>query len=47
MKVIRKNFLPEDLKLVYQELVTNFIAKLSTEEQTAIMGGNTIQFYNL
>lgn len=30
-----------------KELVTNFIAKLSKEEQTAIMGGNAIQFYNL
>ncbi|MCD0472738.1 amidohydrolase [Flavobacterium sp. JAS] len=30
-----------------KELVTNFIAKLSSEEQEAIMGGNAIQFYNL
>lgn len=30
-----------------KELVTNFIAKLSSEEQAAIMGGNAVQFYNL
>lgn len=30
-----------------KELVTNFIAKLSSEEQAAIMGGNAMQFYNL
>lgn len=30
-----------------KELVTNFIAKLSSEEQAAIMGGNAIEFYNL
>jgi len=30
-----------------KELVTNFIAKLSSEEQNAIMGGNAIKFYNL
>jgi len=30
-----------------KELVTNFIAKLSSEEQAAIMGGNAIKFYNL
>ncbi|MEN9909615.1 MAG: hypothetical protein RLZZ540_2764 [Bacteroidota bacterium] len=30
-----------------KELVTNFIAKLSFEEQAAIMGGNAMQFYNL
>ena len=30
-----------------KELVTNFIAKLSSEELEAIMGGNAIQFYNL
>lgn len=30
-----------------KELVTNFISKLSSEEQEAIMGGNAIQFYNL
>lgn len=30
-----------------KELVTNFIAKLNSEEQTAIMGGNAVQFYNL
>ena len=30
-----------------KELVTNFIAKFSSEEQTAIMGGNAMQFYNL
>lgn len=30
-----------------KELVTNFIAKLSLEEQAAIMGENAIKFYNL
>nr|WP_288833246.1 amidohydrolase family protein [uncultured Flavobacterium sp.] len=30
-----------------KELVTNFIAKLNSEEQAAIMGGNAMQFYNL
>ncbi|KDN55588.1 amidohydrolase family protein [Flavobacterium seoulense] len=30
-----------------KELVTNFIAKLSSEEQAAIMGGNAVQFYKL
>jgi L-fuconolactonase len=30
-----------------KELVTNFIAKLNSEEQAAIMGGNAIEFYNL
>lgn len=30
-----------------KELVTNFIAKLSSEEQAAIMGANAMQFYNL
>lgn len=30
-----------------KELVTNFIAKLNTEEQEAILGGNAIQFYKL
>lgn len=30
-----------------KELVTNFIAKLSSEEQAAIMGSNATQFYNL
>ena len=30
-----------------KELVTNFIAKLSSEEQAAIMGGNAIKFYSL
>lgn len=30
-----------------KELVANFIAKLSSEEQAAIMGGNAMQFYNL
>lgn len=30
-----------------KELVTNFIAKLSSDEQAAIMGGNAIKFYNL
>lgn len=30
-----------------KELVTNFIAKLNSEEQAAIMGGNAVQFYNL
>ncbi|MFA9190710.1 amidohydrolase family protein [Flavobacterium sp. FZUC8N2.13] len=30
-----------------KELVTNFIAKLSSQEQAAIMGGNAMQFYNL
>lgn len=30
-----------------KELVTNFIAGLSSEEQAAIMGGNAMQFYNL
>ncbi|MBF4487783.1 amidohydrolase family protein [Flavobacterium sp. CSZ] len=30
-----------------KQLVTNFISKLSSEEQTAIMGGNTIKFYDL
>ncbi|MFL9831409.1 amidohydrolase family protein [Flavobacterium sp. ST-87] len=30
-----------------KELVTQFIAKLSSEEQAAIMGGNAINFYNL
>lgn len=30
-----------------KELVTNFIAKLTSEEQNAIMGDNAIQFYNL
>ncbi|OYX81704.1 MAG: amidohydrolase [Flavobacteriales bacterium 32-34-25] len=30
-----------------KELVTNFIAKLSSKEQAAIMGGNAMQFYNL
>lgn len=30
-----------------KELVTIFIAKLSSEEQAAIMGGNAVQFYNL
>ncbi|MGM8362491.1 amidohydrolase family protein [Flavobacterium sp. ARAG 55.4] len=30
-----------------KELVTQFIAKLSSEEQAAIMGGNAIKFYNL
>ncbi|MBA0883485.1 amidohydrolase family protein [Flavobacterium undicola] len=30
-----------------KELITNFIAKLSSEEQAAIMGGNAMQFYNL
>lgn len=30
-----------------KKLVTNFIAKLSSEEQAAIMGGNAIEFYNL
>lgn len=30
-----------------KELVTNFIAKLNSEEQAAIMGGNAIQFYSL
>ncbi|MFA9195029.1 amidohydrolase family protein [Flavobacterium sp. FBOR7N2.3] len=30
-----------------KELVTNFIAKFSSEEQAAIMGGNAMQFYNL
>jgi len=30
-----------------KELVTNFIAKLTLEDQAAIMGGNAMQFYNL
>jgi len=30
-----------------KELVTNFIAKLSTSEQSAIMGENAIKFYNI
>lgn len=30
-----------------KELVTNFIAKLSAPEQTAIMGENAINFYNI
>ena len=30
-----------------KKLVTNFIAKLSSEEQAAIMGGNAIEFYKL
>ncbi|MES2239225.1 MAG: amidohydrolase family protein [Bacteroidota bacterium] len=30
-----------------KELVTNFIAKLSSDEQAAIMGANAMQFYNL
>lgn len=30
-----------------KELVTNFISQLSSEEQTAIMGGNAVKFYNL
>lgn len=30
-----------------KELITNFIAKLNSEEQAAIMGGNAVQFYNL
>ncbi len=30
-----------------KETVINFISKLSTEEQNAIMGQNAIQFYNL
>ncbi len=30
-----------------KELVTNFIAKLSTKDQAAIMGANAMQFYNL
>lgn len=30
-----------------KELVTNFIAKLNTKAQDAILGGNAIQFYNL
>lgn len=30
-----------------KELVTNFIAKLSSQEQAAIMGANAMQFYNL
>ena len=30
-----------------KELVTNFISQSSSEEQTAIMGGNAVKFYNL
>ncbi|GAA3610491.1 amidohydrolase family protein [Flavivirga amylovorans] len=30
-----------------KELVTEFIAKMSSTEQAAIMGGNAIKFYNL
>ena len=30
-----------------KELVTNFIAKLSPDEQAGIMGKNAIKFYNL
>ena len=30
-----------------KELVTNFIAKLSTKDQASIMGANAMQFYNL
>lgn len=30
-----------------KEIVTDFIAKLSSKEQASIMGGNAIKFYNL
>ncbi|MEL1240736.1 amidohydrolase family protein [Flavobacterium flavipallidum] len=30
-----------------KELITNFIAKLNSKEQAAIMGNNAIEFYNL